>query len=177
MRVREGVNALQSRFRAPVLAGVGAMLAACALAAAAPAAVPVAANGKPIASAGIEQCVTSVVQAQRSATFVGEMTAVPGTVRMQMRIDVLERGAGEAHFHAVTYPGLGQWLRSSPGVKTFRNLSKVTDLSAPASYRGGVHFRWLGARGRLLRTLYLRSPRCQQPAAAPQREAGAAPLA
>jgi hypothetical protein len=146
---------------------------AVALAAAAATAVPASAagvplvNGKPIASAGIEACVTSVVQTERSATFVGEMTAVPGTVRMQMRIDVLERGPQEERFRAISYPGLGQWLRSSPGVKTYRNFSKVTDLS-PAVYRAAIHYRWLGAKGRLLRTLYLRTARCEQPAAPPE---------
>jgi hypothetical protein len=55
-------------------------------------------------------------------------------------------------------------LRSSPGVKTYRNFSKVTDLSAPATYRALVHYRWLGAKGRVLRTLDLRTARCEQPA-------------
>jgi hypothetical protein len=145
--------------------GLGALLAAAAVTTPALAgSVPVV-NGKPIASAGTEACVTSVVQTERSATFVGAMTAVPGTVRMQMRIEVLERGPGEESFHEIAYPGLGQWLRSSAGIKMYRNFSKVTDLSAPATYRAGVHYRWLGSKGRVLRTLYLRTPRCEQPAA------------
>jgi hypothetical protein len=166
MRVREIVKALRSRFLRPAAAGLGATLAAAAVAAPAAAGVPVGAGGKPIAAAATEQCVTSVVAKARSATFVGEMTAVAGTVRMQMRIDVLERGAGESRFHAIAYPGLGQWLRSSAGVKTYRNFSKVTDLFAPATYRAAIHYRWLGPKGRVLRTLYLRTPRCEQPAAA-----------
>jgi hypothetical protein len=135
---------------------------------------PPGANGKPIASAGTEACVTSVVQTQRSATFVGEMTGVSGTTRMQMRIEVLERGPKEDHFHAIAYPGLGQWLRSSPGVKTYRNFSKVTDLS-PATYRAAVRYRWLGAHGKLLRSLVLKTPTCEQPAAAPQSTGAAQP--
>jgi hypothetical protein len=165
MRVRRGVNALRSRFPRPAVAGLIAALAACALAAQALASVPLGSNGKPIAGASTEQCVTSVVQAERSATFVGEMTAVSGTVRMQMRIDVLERGQGEERFHSIAYPGLGRWLRSSTGVKTYRNFSKVTDLSAPAVYRATVYYRWLGAKGRVIRTFSLRTPRCEQPAA------------
>ena len=44
-------------------------------------------------SATLEQCVTSGVQAERSATFLGEMTATPGTGRMSMRIELQERPA------------------------------------------------------------------------------------
>jgi hypothetical protein len=175
MRVREDVSKNQSpslrqvvggRQRAlPVVAALA--VAALALLSATPAgaSVPLGANGRPIASASTEQCVTSVVAKERSATFVGEMTAVPGTVRMQMRVDVLERGTGEEGFRAISYPGLGQWLRSSPGVKTYRNFNKVSDLFAPATYRAAVHYRWLGSHGRVIRTLYLRTPRCEQPAA------------
>jgi hypothetical protein len=164
---------VSSRFLPAALAGLLAALGVGTLAAQALAvAVPVGANGKPIASATTEQCVTSVTQTERSATFGGEMTAIPGTVRMQMRIDVLERGMKEGEsFHAIAYPGLGQWLRSSAGVKTFRNLSKVTNLSAPAVYRAAVHYRWLGAKGRIIRTLYLHTPRCEQPAAPAASEA------
>lgn len=148
----------------PAMAGLAAVLVAGAATPALAGSVAPATSGKPVASAATEACVTSVVQSERSATFVGEMTAVPGTVHMQMRIDVLERGAKEEGFHAIAYPGLGQWLRSSPGVKTYRNFSKVTDLSAPAVYRAAVRYRWLGAKGRVIRTMYLRTTRCEQPA-------------
>ena len=39
------------------------------------------------------------LQTERSATFAGEMTAIPGTARMAMRIDMQERLPGEALFH------------------------------------------------------------------------------
>ena len=116
------------------------------------------------ASATMEACVTEGEQAERSATFVGEMSAVPGTARMQMRVEILEHTAGEIGFHAVTYPGIGAWLHSSPGVKTYKGLDKVTDLAAPAVYRAAIHFRWLNARGRPIKVLDLRTPRCVQPA-------------
>ena len=116
------------------------------------------------ASATLEQCVTSVAITERSATFAGEMVAIPGTARMQMRIELLERMPGEALFHPVTFPGLGVWRSPAPGVKIFKNLSRVSGLTAPASYRGAVRFRWLNAKGRLLRSLELRTPRCGEPA-------------
>jgi len=127
-------------------------------------ALPSAAVNKLPATATVEQCVTSVEQPERSVTFVGEMSAIPGSARMLMRIEVLERAPKEALFHAVTYPGLGLWLRASSGVRTYKNLDKVTDLSAPAVYRAAVHFRWLNAKGRLIRSLELRTGRCEEPA-------------
>lgn len=129
------------------------------------------------ASATLEQCVTAAQQLERSATFVGEMTAIPGTARMQMRIEVLERMPREALFHQVSYPGLGQWLRAVPGVHTYKNLDKVTDLSAPAVYRADIHFRWLNAKGRLIRSLELHTGRCDQPATPASTPAGSAPAA
>ncbi len=142
-----------------------ALVLALGLGVAAAGAAPASPPARPGASATLEQCVTSVEQSERSATFVGEMTALPGTAHMLMRIEVLERAPREAAFHAVSYPGLGTWLRAASGVKTYKNLDKVTDLSAPAVYRGAVHFRWLNAKGHLIKALELRTPRCEQPAA------------
>ena len=118
---------------------------------------------RPLASATLEGCETSAVQAERSATFVGEMTAVPGTARMLMRIEVLERSGGEIAFRSVNYPGLGDWLRAAADVKTYKNLDRVTDLTAPAEYRAAIRFRWLNAHGRLLKSEALRTPICTQP--------------
>ena len=165
MRIEHPAPRRALRRWAPLLA------CACLLAAAVPAAAsasePVLAatsgTGRAIASATLEQCVTAPNQIERSATFVGEMNAVPGTARMMMRIEVLERMPKEAFFRTVTYPGLGTWLRASAGVKTYKNLDKVTDFAAPASYRAAIHFRWVGAKGRTIKTLELRTPRCEQP--------------
>jgi hypothetical protein len=127
------------------------------------------------ASASLEQCVTATVQAERSATFVGEMTAVPGTARMQMRIELLERTPREVVFHPIASPGLGSWQRSASGVKVYKTVDKVTDLSGPALYRAAIHFRWLNARGHVIKALELHTPRCDQPA--PSAQAGQAPAA
>src|SRR2546428_5630831 len=74
-----------------------------------------AASGRPVhlarssapASATLVQCVTSVEQAERSATFAGEMTLVSGATRMAMRVDIEKRAPHEAHFHLISAPGLG----------------------------------------------------------------------
>ncbi|HWJ50557.1 MAG TPA: hypothetical protein VNR42_06020 [Solirubrobacteraceae bacterium] len=121
---------------------------------------------KPVASATLEQCLTAETQAERSATFAGEINAIPGSTRMEMRIEVLERVPGETAYHAVSAPGLRVWSSSAPGVKTYKNLNKVTNLAAPAFYRAAVRFRWLSAKGKLLKAEVLRTRRCEQPAPA-----------
>jgi hypothetical protein len=124
-------------------------------------------GGAPVAgapAARLEQCVTAGAQAERSATFSGEMTAIAGTVRMSMRVDVEERRPAEAQYHAVSAPGLGVWRASEPKVKVYKYLKEVTNLSSPASYRALVRFRWLGAKGHLLRRAERLTARCIQPA-------------
>jgi hypothetical protein len=121
---------------------------------------------KASATATLQQCLTASTQTERSATFAGEMTATPDTAKMQMRIDVLERVPGGLVYHMVTAPGLGVWSSSAPGVKTYKNLNEVVNLAAPAFYRAEVRFRWLNARGRILKSAELRTRRCEQPAPA-----------
>jgi hypothetical protein len=119
---------------------------------------------KPIVLATLEQCVTAVEQAERSATFSGEMAAIAGSSHMEMRIDVIERMPGELLYHTVSAPGLGVWRAAAPGVKVYKYLKQVTNLSAPALYRAAVRFRWLNAKGRFLKATELRTAKCEQPA-------------
>ena len=114
------------------------------------------------ASATLEQCVTSSEPAERAATFQGEMSAIPGSTKMEMRIDVLERQPRETSFHTVTAAGLGVWRAAVPGVRNYKYLKQVTNLAAPAFYRGSIHFRWLNAKGKLIKALELRTARCLQ---------------
>jgi hypothetical protein len=122
---------------------------------------------EPTSSATLEQCVAGAAQSERSAMFAGEMTAMPGSVRMAIRIEIQELMPGEALFHTVTASGLGTWRVSDPGVKAYRYNKQVTNLFAPASYRATIHFRWLNAKGRLMRSGVRHTPRCRQPAATP----------
>jgi hypothetical protein len=128
---------------------------------------PAAPVQQPSASAAVEQCVQGAAQSERSATFAAEMTAMPGSVRMAIRIEIQEQLAGEALFHTVTASGLSASRVSDPGVKAYRYNKQVTNLFAPAAYRAIVRFRWLNAKGRLMRSAVRRTPRCRQPAAAP----------
>jgi hypothetical protein len=114
-------------------------------------------------SATLEECVTATVQEQRAVDFSAEMTAIPGTMRMTMRIDLEERAMDEAEFHTVTASGLGVWRSSDPKVKVYRYVKQVTNVSAPAVYRGLVRFRWLNAKGHTIKRAERLTSRCLQP--------------
>jgi hypothetical protein len=120
----------------------------------------------PGASAVLEQCVTTGEQVERSVTFSGEMTAIAGTGHMAMRIDIQERMSPEGAFHTISAPGLGVWRGSDAGVKIYKYVKQVTDLSSPAVYRAVVRFHWLNARGHLVRHIQRVTPTCEQPALA-----------
>jgi hypothetical protein len=119
------------------------------------------------AVATLEQCVTTGEQADRSATFSGEMTAITGTARMAMRIEVQERLPSEEAFHTVTAPGLGVWRGSASGVKIYQYVKQTTNLSSPAIYRASIHFHWLNDRGSVIRRAERHTANCTQPAPAP----------
>jgi hypothetical protein len=119
------------------------------------------------AAATLEQCVTTGEQADRSATFSGEMTAITGTARMAMRIEVQERLPGEEIFHTVTAPGLGVWRGSASGVKIYQYVKQTTNLSSPAIYRALIHFHWLNERGSVIRRAERHTANCTQAAPAP----------
>jgi hypothetical protein len=124
--------------------------------------VPPAAGG---AVATLEQCVTTGEQADRSSTFSGEMTAVTGTARMAMRIEVQERLPSEELFHTVSAPGLGVWRGSAPGVKIYQYVKQVTNLSSPAVYRALIRFHWIDDKDHVIRRSERHTSTCSQPAA------------
>lgn len=121
--------------------------------------VPPAAGG---AAATVEQCATTGEQADRSATFSGEMTAIAGTARMAMRIEVQERAPGEELFHTVAAPGLGVWRGSASGVKIYQYVKQVTNLSSPAVYRALIRFHWLNDKGYVIRRTERHTSTCAQ---------------
>jgi hypothetical protein len=117
-------------------------------------------------SATVEQCVSSTVQAERSATFVVQMVATAATQKMAMKINLEERLRSEPEYHVVPAPGFGVWRPSEPGVKIYKYVKQVTNLTAPVVYRVAVKFRWVGDKGKVIKRADLRSSRCFQPALA-----------
>ncbi len=114
-------------------------------------------------SVTLEQCVTSTVQAERSATFTAQMTATGTTQRMGMRIELQQRLRGETAFHTVLAPGFGVWHPSEPGVEIYKYVKQVTNLTAPGAYRAVVRFRWLAGKGKVIKRAELHTSRCVQP--------------
>jgi hypothetical protein len=119
-------------------------------------------------SATLEQCVTSTVQSERSATFTAQMMATGSTQRMEIKIELQQRMRGEAEYHTVVAPNLGIWRGSEPGVKIDKYVQQVTDLTAPAAYRALVQFRWLSDKGHVIRHTELHTSHCLQPTLAGQ---------
>jgi hypothetical protein len=169
MCVGEAVRRLCKRYAAGALGAAALALAGAGAAAASDGATGAAAAAgtgtptpKTTESVTLEQCAAAATQVERSATFAAEMTLLPGSTRMEMRIELLERTGKESAYHAVTAPGLGSWRLASAGVRIYRYVKQVTNLAAPAVYRADVHFRWLGAHGRVVRSAERRSASCAQ---------------
>ncbi|HEY7934227.1 MAG TPA: hypothetical protein VID48_10435 [Solirubrobacteraceae bacterium] len=147
--------------RRAIAVSVAALLVAlCSLLWSGPA---VRAQGGSGVSAALAQCTTAVDQSGRSATFSGQMMAIESAQRMAMRIDVQERTPGEIAFHTINAPGLGVWRSSEAGVKIYKYLKQITNLSAPGEFRGLVGFRWLAGKGHLIRQTARHTQPCQQP--------------
>lgn len=158
-----------------VLAGmVGAVAAALAVVPAAWADRPRAATDGPRAQLTKYACVRALAPANRSISVQAVMRPLPGTDRLQLKFDLLQRlatpgSAGTAPQTGVRAGDLGVWI--SPADRTLGRLPGdvwrlnkiVLNLDAPAVYRLRVAFRWLDASGQVLGTAIRLSPRCRQP--------------
>lgn len=89
------------------------------------------------------------------------MHVLPGATRMEMRFVLRQRLQGAAPANVQT-PTLSAWRKSRPGVANFDYSQTVNGLSSSGAYAVRVEFRWLGADGRALRTLWRTSPRCSE---------------
>lgn len=117
------------------------------VAAAALAAVPATAADS-TARVALLSCSTGLDVGERTAVYEGRMRRVSGTRKMQMRFALQWRQPGAKRWTAIKAAGLGTWVSSSPGVKSYTFTKRIENLAAPASYRVVVRFRWLDADGR-----------------------------
>src|SRR6476620_260021 len=107
-------------------------------------------------------CETGPQSADRFAVFTGSMPR-QGAAAMGMRF-VLEQRVPGGTFHRVSRAHWGVWERTArKGVPGFIFTKRVEQLSAPASYRAVVSFRWYDAKGRVVRRARRTSPTCVQP--------------
>ena len=110
-------------------------------------------------------CTTGADGASRAAAFTGTMPANAQTKRMQMRFVLVQRsGVGpKGAFKRISVPGWGGWEKSDPGRQAFVFTKRVEALTGPAGYRAVITFRWLDAKGHVLRTTTRTTPACEQP--------------
>src|SRR5438093_8462121 len=80
--------------------------------------------------ASLDACHTGGAPLERFVVFSAQMATVPGTKRMQVRFDLLQRLSG-AGFRRIQAPGLGGWKSSAPGIDIFRYHKQVANLAAP----------------------------------------------
>ncbi len=112
-------------------------------------------------------CQNALLPSQREISVAGVMRPVPGTQRMAMRFELLERthggpptevmGGDLDRWKTPPNPSLGQrpgdvWSVDHP----------VIGLAAPATYRLRVTFRWTGKHGKVLATVQRMSTACAQ---------------
>ena len=128
-------------------------------------AAPAAASAAPaaaLASVKVTECTPALEPEARTATFEARVRAVPRTDRLAVRFTLQTRGPGELSWRKVTAPGLDTWISSDEGVGRYGYLKTVRNLSAPASYRMVVRFRWLDEDGDVIRGAKHKSPSCRQ---------------
>ena len=105
----------------------------------------------------------------RAVSVQSVMRPVTGTSKMQMKFELLRSTKPHPRFVTVHAHGLGSWI--SPTNPTLGQQAgdvwivnhPVVNLSAPATYRFRVAFRWIGSQGQTLDTATQTSPSCYQP--------------
>jgi hypothetical protein len=105
----------------------------------------------------------------RAVSVQAVMRPVPGTAKMQMRFELMRQWHPGARFMVVRGRFLDSWL--SPQDPTLGQRPNdvwivkhpVVNLTAPATYRFRVSFRWTGAQGQHLATAMQTTAGCYQP--------------
>src|SRR4051794_9493584 len=113
----------------PRLAVVSALLALLAIAAPA--------QADPVALVRTLSCVHDGDQAQRTATFEGDMRALPRARRLQMRFTLQARTPATQTWSHVAAPNFDQWVSSAPG-KARYVYDKTVENLPPGDYRALV---------------------------------------
>ena len=123
---------------------------------------PGSAVAAPTASVHVTDCQTGTDAAHRLASYHAQMRAVPGTARMALRFQLIQRVPGAAPQRAGSGTGVSVWHRSRPGVKKFGHLQTVNGLEAGTLYRTSVQFRWYDASGKVIRKAKRTSGSCAE---------------
>lgn len=119
--------------------------------------------GSGSATATLVACHIAVDQADRTATFAGELASTATSRYLEIRITLLERASSSGRFAPVSAPGLGLWRKLTLGVGAFKYVKQVTNLPAPAQFRAEIDFRWLTATGAVQAAQTRTTATCAQP--------------
>ena len=123
------------------------------------------------ATVKLVDCVPALDPVARTATFQARVRAAGDSARMQVRFTLQVREAAAIAWRRVAAPKLDEWLTSAPGVSRYSYAKTVQNLSAPATYRMLVRFRWLDAGGDAVARSRATSRSCRQPDMRPDLEA------
>jgi hypothetical protein len=114
-------------------------------------------------------CQKALDPGQRTVATTAVMKSMPGTVKLQMRFELMTEAGDATTFTPLRGGDLGTWispqqvtLGQRPG-DVWKLNKPVVDVPAPASYRFQVTFRWVGAHAHVLATLTRNGPTCYQP--------------
>jgi hypothetical protein len=88
---------------------------------------------------------------------------------VRFTLQVRDEGVAR-HWRKVVAPGFDEWLTSVAGVRKYSYTRTIQNLTAPASYRTIVRFRWLDEDGLVLRSTRATSSACRQPDMRPDLE-------
>lgn len=117
----------------------------CAVTALAVASAPaVAAPAPGTARVSVPVCHSDVAPLDRRITWVGDMTSLRQGNRMEMRFQVFMRTPADPVWRLVQAPDLGIWNRAKPGTSQYTFRQKAVNLTAPATYKARLTYRWTG---------------------------------
>ena len=116
---------------------------------------------RPSTQLRVRECQVGDTPRQRAATFYARMTAVKNTDQMAMRFTLIDR-SGDGPPSVVDSPALAQWRKSHHGVTRFGYAQQVAGLKQGGAYAVQVQFRWLNARGGVIRSVKRTSGTCRQ---------------
>jgi hypothetical protein len=122
--------------------------------------VPAVAQAVGPASVRVSDCNTGSAPSKRSATYQAWMHAVPGSVRMGVRFQLIAHYAGHRSAQPLVNPKLSVWHRSHRGVTRFGYAQTVKRLDAGGSYRTLVKFRWYDSNGHVIKRAHRVSRAC-----------------
>jgi CARDB len=122
------------------------------------------------ASVKVVDCVPALDPVDRTATFEARMRPARESERMQVRFTLQVREDELHGWRRVAAEGFDTWLTSLPEVSRYSYAKTVINLTAPASYRTIVRFRWLDADDAVVKSARVISASCRQPDMRPDLE-------